>query len=343
MTDLKVPRAHLMAMLNELYYANHRDLTVKEVLGGRELFHITLGDRCTVRVTGERWDDVAEGGELPGQGELWETLRASGAVRPENWDALVKELKEAARRDLRERPPVYLSFDTNCLRWRLFDTLRDHASQREADALGLLLSAVVQRELEGFDRKFGPIDIEALKRAGAPNRVAADLQNQLKLKDRKLRLGFDEFRQVQRGAEVVDSDEEGDVGILRSLRTFRKERRERSPDLMVLTGDNDLCARLKDPGISPFLVRYGPVRPGARFECSWEDAARLLYVAAVMFARISVRAGGTVDVCGVWRGKGEPDWEDERVKLVVRGEALAHELERTLGICSSLSGTVDGR
>ena len=342
MSDLKVPRTFLIALLNELYYDNKRDLRVRELLGGRELFRITLGERCTVRISSDGWDRDTSDAEVPGTGDLLETLRASGALRPDNWDALVGELKAAASRDLRERPPVYLSFDTNCLRWRLYDTLRDHASHRETDALGLVLSGVVQRELEGFDRKFTPADVEALKRAGIPGRVAADLQNQLKLADRKIRLGFEEFRQVQQNAEVVDSSEDGDVGILRSLRVFRKERGERSPDLLVLTGDNDLCARLKAPGITPFLVRYSAARPGTRLECSWEDAARLLYVASVIFARISIRAGGTVDVSGVWRGKGVPDWATEKVRLTVHDSSLEREMERTLDICSSLTSTVGG-
>ena len=332
MDHFKVPRTYLMALLNELYYDNKRDLVVRELLGGRELFRITLGERCTVRVASDGWEREPTEKEVPSMGDLLETLRASGVLRPDNWDALVKELRDAAARDLREKPPVYLSFDTNCLRWRLYDTLRAHASSREADALGLVLSGVVQRELEGFDRKFTPADVEALKRSGVPDRIASDLQNQLKLSDRKIRLGFEEFRQVQQNAEVVDSGEDGDVGILRSLRAFRKERGERSPDLLVLTGDNDLCARLKDRGITPFLVRYGAARPGARLECSWEDAARLLYVASVIFARISIKAGGTVDVAGVWRGKGVPDWEAEKVKLIVHSEGLGREIERSLRI-----------
>ena len=336
MDRFKVPRTYLMALLNELYYDNKRNLVVRELLGGRELFRITLGERCTVRVASDGWERDPTDIEVPGMGDLLETLRASGVLRPDNWDALVKELRDAAARDLREKPPVYLSFDTNCLRWRLYDTLQAHAKARETDALGLVLSGVVQRELEGFDRKFTPADVEALKRAGVPDRIASDLQNQLKLTDRKIRLGFEEFRQVQRSAEVVDSNEDGDVGILRSLRAFRKERGERSPDLLVLTGDNDLCARLKDRGITPFLVRYGTARPGDRLECSWEDAAHLLYVASVIFARISIKAGGTVDVAGVWRGKGVPDWEAEKVKLTVQGEELCRSMERTLAILGSV-------
>ncbi len=53
-------------------------------------------------------------------------------------------------------------------------------------------------------------------------------------------------------------------------------------------------------------------------------------MASVIFARLSIRAGGTVDVCGVWRGKDALDREAERVRLVIRGGSLG--LERSIGV-----------
>ncbi|MDP7081559.1 MAG: hypothetical protein QF415_16830 [Candidatus Undinarchaeales archaeon] len=335
MRKIELPRQHVMALLNELYYSNQRDLKVKELLGGRELFTITLGEECTVRLKWSGWEDAPAHREIPVAEDLREALRASGVVRPKEWDELEKIIKEMAKRDLRTNPPVYICFDTNCLSRRLYDSILPVVEKKEkkgARSLGFVLSKAVRKELFKFDKKYRDVDLAELKRTGVPEWLANDLHNQLNLAGRKTRLGFEEYGQVKSRAVEVSAEEDGDIGIISSLERFRESRPERQPDLLVLSSDNDVCARAEGPGVRPFLVDYRGQDRASSYKCDWESAARLLYVASVIFARISVRAGGTVEVAGVWRGKGLNEWKAEKVRLTVHGDELSASLEQTLAI-----------
>ena len=335
MKKLEVPRQHIMALLNELYYSNQRDLKVKELLGGRELFRITLGEECTVRIDWSAWEGAPAHQEIPIAEDLREALRASGVVKPKEWDELVTIIKDMAKRDLRTDPPVYICFDTNCLSRRLYDSILPVVEKKEkkgSRSLGFVLSKAVRRELFKFDMKYRDMDLVELKKHGVPEWLANDLRNQLNLAGRKTRLGFEEYGQVKSRAVEVSSEEDGDIGIISSLERFRESRPERQPDLLVISSDNDVCARAEGPGVRPVLVDYRGQDRSSSFKCDWESAAQLLYVASVIFARISVRAGGTVELAGVWRGKGLNEWKVEKVRLTVHGDVLATNLEQTLAI-----------
>jgi len=336
MKKLEVPRQHMMALLNELYYSNQRDLKVKELLGGRELFRITLGEECTVRLDWSVWEDAPAHQEIPIAEDLREALRASGVVRPKEWDELESIIKEMAKRDLRTDPPVYICFDTNCLSRRLYDSILPTVETKGSRSLGFVLSKAVRKELFKFDKKYRDVDLAELKRTGVPEWLANDLRNQLNLAGRKTRLGFEEYGQVKSHAVEVSAEEDGDIGIISSLERFRESRPERQPDLLVLSSDNDVCARAEGPGVRPFLVDYRGQDRASTYKCDWEAAARLLYVASVIFARISIRAGGTVEVAGVWRGKGLNEWKAEKVRLTVHGDELGNNLEQTLAILGSV-------
>jgi len=339
MMKFEFPRQHMMALLNELYYANQRDLKVKELLGGRELFTITLGEECTVRVNWSTWDGAPAHCEVPATEDLREALRASGVVRPKEWDELVTIIKDMAKRDLRTDPPVYICFDTNCMSRRLYDSILpvvEKTEKKGSRSLGFILSKAVRKELFKFEKKYRDMDLVELKRLGVPEWLANDLHNQLNLVGRKTRLGFEEYGQVKSRAEEVSSEEDGDIGILSSLDRFRESRPERQPDLLVISSDNDVCARAEAPGVKPFHVDYRGQDRSSSFTCDWESAAQLLYVASVIFARISVRAGGTVEIAGVWRGKGLNEWKAEKVRLTIHGDELGASLEQTLAILGSV-------
>ena len=335
MRKFEVPRQHVMALLNELYYSNQRDLKVKELLGGRELFTITLGEECTVRLDWSAWEDAPEHREIPAAEDLREALRASGVVRPKEWDELEMIIKDMAKRDLRTDPPVYICFDTNCLSRRMYDSILPIVEKKGSRSLGFVLSKAVRKELYKFDKKYRDGDLSELKKQGVPEWLANDLRNQLNLAGRKTRLGFEEYGQVKSHAVEVSAEENGDIGIISSLERFRESRPERQPDLLVLSSDNDVCARAEAPGVRPFLVDYRGQDRASSYKCDWEVAARLLYVASVIFARISIKAGGTVEVAGVWRGKGLNEWKAEKVKLTVHGDELGASLEQSLTILGS--------
>ncbi|MFB6254886.1 MAG: hypothetical protein ABEI06_09775, partial [Halobacteriaceae archaeon] len=65
---------------------------------------------------------------------------------------------------------------------------------------------------------------------------------------------------------------------------------------------------------------------------TWRDVELLIYLLTIVFGIIDLPG---VTLYGIWRGKDELDWQNERIKLDPQSPTLASELEGDLSIVES--------
>lgn len=267
-----------------------------------------------------------------------------GVIRPENLSEL-NQLLDAARRSNSARGGdiYYFALDNNAVRNRVY-SLYLKPRRREHSELNLLLSEAVRQELDLREGKIRGAFLKAFNSALQGVDVEDMFSNQNRLQDRLRLLALAEWNAMRRagnfesvGSRIGRRSQDWDGRILDSYARFAKKAGRK---VVFISSDNELTQRSGGlPNLIPLLLSYPPLRV-AEYETDWECICRLLYHLAVVYGRTDLRLsdGSCVRLYGVWKQKGSPDWEKERLKVMVEpcGTLLETTLKRTLAVLEAV-------
>ena len=279
--------------------------------------------------------------EVPDHNRLCEAFRIAGIVPPENLSELEQVLKQArASNPARGGDIYYFAFDNNALRNRLY-SLYLKPAQRGRPEPNMLLSRAVYDELDLCKGKILSRFLKAFDSAFPSLGVRQLFGNQNRLEDRLRLLARREWDKILQSSayDVVKAGRKSDPDgpIIRSYAQFAATAGRK---VVVLSSDNEFILRCGGrPNLIPQLVRY-PSEVDEAYRADWEAVSWLLYHLAVVYGRLDLRRadGVTVRVYGVWQGKGAPDWDDERLKIMVEpsNAPLKQALQRTMRILQAV-------
>jgi hypothetical protein len=354
-----VPQRYMMALLNLL---GERVQVDAPLLHNTTLFTVNLA-QATAHIEGiirstvyrERHKQVEEQvraslpedtasqvlAELPDYNRLREAFRTAGIVPPENLGELERVLEQARQSNpARGGDIYYFALDNNALRNRLY-SLYLKPAQRGRPEPNMLLSRAVYDELDLCKGKILYRFLKAFDSAFPSLGVRQLFGNQNRLEDRLRLLARREWDKILQSSayDVVKTGRKSDPDgpIIRSYAQFAATAGRK---VVVLSSDNEFILRCGGrPNLIPQLVRY-PSEVDEAYRADWEAVSWLLYHLAVVYGRLDLRLadGTTVRLYGVWHGKGAPDWDDERLKIMVEpsNAPLEQALQRTMRILQAV-------
>jgi hypothetical protein len=354
-----VPQRYMMALLNLL---GDRVQVDAPLLHNTTLFTVNLA-QATAHIEGiirstvyrERHKQVEEQvraslpedtasqvlAELPDYNRLREAFRTAGIVPPENLGELERVLEQARQSNpARGGDIYYFALDNNALRNRLY-SLYLKPAQRGRPEPNMLLSRAVYDELDLCKGKILYRFLKAFDSAFPSLGVRQLFGNQNRLEDRLRLLARREWDKILQSSayDVVKTGRKSDPDgpIIRSYAQFAATAGRK---VVVLSSDNEFILRCGGrPNLIPQLVRY-PSEVDEAYRADWEAVSWLLYHLAVVYGRLDLRLadGTTVRLYGVWHGKGAPDWDDERLKIMVEpsNAPLEQALQRTMRILQAV-------
>ena len=279
--------------------------------------------------------------ELPDYNRLCEAFRTAGIVPPENLGELERVLEQARQSNpARGGDIYYFALDNNALRNRLY-SLYLKPAQRGRPEPNMLLSRAVYDELDLCKGKILSRFLKAFDSAFPSLGVRQLFGNQNRLEDRLRLLARREWDKILQSSayDVVKAGRKSDPDgpIIRSYAQFAATAGRK---VVVLSSDNEFILRCGGRlNLIPQLVRYR-LEIDEAYKADWEAVSWLLYHLAVVYGRLDLRRadGVTVRVYGVWQGKGAPDWDDERLKIMVEpsNAPLEQALQRTMRILQAV-------
>ncbi|CUU38058.1 hypothetical protein DCOP10_123124 [Armatimonadetes bacterium DC] len=353
---IRIAERHLMALLNRL---GDRVEVRAPLLQDARLFTLDLSQAQAIieqvisdseygskvpRIRKEETYSQEIASEIPLYTRLRDCFVASGVIRPNNWEEINQLLTDARRSNpARGGDIYYFAFDNNAVRNRVY-SLYLKPRHRGHPEPNLVLSEIVRQELDLREGKIGGKFLKAFSSAFPGVGIEDMFSNQNRLQDRLRLLALAEWSAMQRagnfqsvGSKVRRRLEDWDGRILDSCERFAKHAGRK---VVLLSSDNELIQRscgLRN--LIPCLISYPPLQ-ATEYEAEWECVRRLLYHLAVVYGRIDLRLnnGTCVRLYGVWKQKGSPDWDKERVKVRVEpsGTLLETALKRTLAVLEAV-------
>lgn len=338
---MRIRRRHLTLLLNRLYDRGDGTFSVshpsREV---GELLTVSLDDHddCTVRFTTGR-DDYANArgdvgrayptevhDDLPEPDEYLKAVLASGIIEVGNFEAVKTLVERYGNPDLMAgHPPVLAGFDTNLLPWRI-DRILGLRNPDEGVGYvnGFALATGVRDELD-WDHKCHDTDafVDAFGDA------YEEYWNQPLGSARIGRLGLLNYRNIR---DIQQADEincqRGDGNIVSAYDEYSDDHRN---DVLLFSNDRNFVERARSRTILSEHVEFPSELP-RRTSATWREVEVLIYTLATVFGIVELPG---VTVHGVWRGKDELDWQQERLKLDCRSTTLAPLVEQDLSIVES--------
>ncbi len=231
------------------------------------------------------------------------------------------------RSPLRGDRTLFFAFDTNSLIDRVYSNFLRNIISSKIQEVGFVISEEVRNELS-FHGKYSEsesreiISIEGFKKNDG---VVKGVIGQNRRIDRTKRIGYLELLKLQsdvRLENVLTKEEKSmqdeniaaDQKILCSYRHFAMEKQS---DILLLTGDDTVIGGGKGlPGvrICPLIRRRSYLVPS---ECEYDVLCNLIYILALTFLVVDIRADRKYlgQFLGLWEGKQEEDWLNEKVLL----------------------------
>lgn len=338
-----VPREYMVAFFNSWKERLQTIDVVYPPIG--KLFTISIGETCTIvpvsstdyRSNRERFlascskNHILEG-EIPTADDLRTCFFASFILGLESEEEIKRILQGAAKRDLlKGEKPFFIGYDTNTLRFCLNSVIEDIVSGlhgTSASKIGYCLSEIVKGELRRqWDKKYSQSDIASLNMQFSRNFL-----NQPPKAARMARLGAVEYKHImaQTNCQEVSGRGYGDDAIIRSYKFFRDKS---NVEMCLISGDNNFTAMAHDEKMQAIYIKQ-PTSYGKSIECTWDQIVDLLYTTTNIFGYLLL---GEVEVCGVWRGKTEDDWDRYRLLINTNNKDLEKDLFRDMRILEKVS------
>lgn len=336
-------RAHLTALLNALYDADKRRVTVSHPCSEvGELLRFDLADpfESPVRFTqsvpeyeeireaiGLEYGDAAKD-DLPNGSDYTRLLVAGGVLDVNNRDEVETFLGRHGYPDLKAgHSPVVAGIDANVMPWRLGDALGfdpqeiDLGDGERAPTNGYALATGVKQELDWHYKHFDTYSL-----ANAFGVEFERLSDQPAGANRQGFLGLYEYRRLManRRVDVVESGT-GDEAIIEGYRRYADDGRTR---LLLFSNDYGYVENALDAGLRAQHVEI-PVDLPRKVTASWWSIENALYYLAVIFGVLELPK---VTLYGVWNGKSGRDWQNETLDVDPRSPKIESTLQRDRSI-----------
>lgn len=328
---MKLQRPHLMALLNGLYTADCRTITVDHPADELDtLVRIRLDDdepTATIEFPTRlaAYDDAREAihlehgqrpyDDLPEPQAFVAALTAGGVLPFANQDTIDGYLDDVCYPAVGAGDaPLMVGIDANVFPWDVPDLLDiDHETgatdeKNRAPTNGYALSNGVVDELHW---EFSHYEVDSLVDAFGDE--FARLENQPGGSKREGRLGIHEYQQLiaTRNVELVESEPGDDAIIDGYLRYDRESRKEP----LLVSNDAGFIEQALDADLYAQRLEFTSSLP-RRVEASWRVVAEMLYYLTLLFGVLVLPK---VTLYGVWEGKDDSDWQNEALDLDCRG------------------------
>jgi len=246
---------------------------------------------------------------------------ASGIVKPIGWTDLMTEIDEIRSRNLLQGDrPRRIVFDTVALNRRYYSVLEQQISSavgiREPSGWGVsyLTTTGILKELAKYDWKYRQDQLVKLSEELPVDWFDwEEFTNQLMSKDRLFRLGDVEGKKMcNSGRCVRASSDVKDDEIIKALERHSRYNRE---EILAVSEDSDFVSKCKSFEINALRLDRGRM-PSGPIKARWIEVCDLLYVLAVTLGVVRIKWDDEwLLLNGIWRGKKEESWNQERVKL----------------------------
>jgi len=338
---MEVKREHLTALLNHLFDRGDSTFSVDHPSSEvGELLRIELAahDACKITFSTdieqyiEARQEIGRShpetvvNDLPSGDAFLKAVLASGILEPTNKDDIQTFLNRYGDPDLMAgHSPAFAGFDTNLLPWRIDRVLGLHEPDKGLGYVnGFVLATGVRDELD-WDYKCHDTDpfVDAF------GSEYEEYWNQPLGSARIGRLGLLTYRRIRDIEQAVEVQSgTGDDDIITGYDEYDRDNRS---NILLFSNDRNFVERAQAHRMLGQRVDFPTEFPRSA-TATWDEIEVLLYMLAIVFGIIELPS---VTVYGVWRGKDELDWQNERVKLDARSPPLESNLQTSLSIAES--------
>lgn len=335
---MKIARENLTVLFNRFLDRGDAEITVSHP--SREigaLLTVEFGnhDNCTIQFE-QSVDDYAEARndvrrshpetvakDLPGASEYVKAVLASGIIEINNRDEVQTLVERYGNPDLMAgHRPVFAGFDTNLLPWRIDRILGLRDPEEGVGYVnGFVLASGVRDELD-WDYKCHDTD----PFADAFGDQYEEYWNQPLGDARHGRMGLVRYRNIRdiQQAHEIDCDT-GDEAIVEGYDSYEEQHRG---EILLFSNDRTFVERARSHTILAQWIDLPDSLP-AETSATWGEVEHLLHMLAISFGILELPS---VTMYGVWRGKDELDWRQERLKVDARSQQLSSDLEGDLSV-----------
>jgi hypothetical protein len=131
------------------------------------------------------------------------------------------------------------------------------------------------------------------------------------------------IRDIQQAHEI-DCDT-GDEAIVEGYDNYEGQHRG---EILLFSNDRTFVERARSHTILAQWIDLPDSLP-SKTRATWNEIEHLLHMLAISFGILELPS---VTLYGVWRGKDELDWRQERLKIDARSQQLASDLEGDLSV-----------
>jgi hypothetical protein len=341
----------LQILFNILYKKGNNRFKLTPYLLEETLYRISLNDsaRVNLNLSKEEYYNIMEEQELfqfpdifPKYGIIRSSLIGSGFLKMSNWDEIKKKLNDIKSVDpLKGQRYTFIGMDTNCFMNRIYSVIQ-HEYMNDITNFYFVLSKIVQDELLST-RRIPNTQLNELK-STFPDKepILSEFWNGDTLRTRKRRIGLVEFNKLRTYSKcltnegiLVDDEIDMDVQILQD---FKKQILSQHYNLLLLSSDEQIAQQAQTPGVFSYYLTLTPLDDlPTQYKGKWDMIYDLIYLSAIYFGAVSLRGNHqTVQLFGLWRGKGTKDWDLEAIKVRIGSTDLANELAQQLSIIRSI-------
>jgi hypothetical protein len=335
---MRIARENLTVLFNRFLDRNETEIAVSHPSNEiGDLLTIEFGDYddCTIHFE-KSAEEYAEARnevrrnhpkpvakDLPEAGDYVKTVLASGIIEINNRDEVQQLVERYGNPDLMAgHRPIFAGFDTNLLPWRIDRILGLRDPEEGVGYVnGFVLASGVRDELD-WDYKCHDTDpfVDAF------GDQYKEYWNQPLGDARHGRMGLIRYRNIRdiQQADEIDCDS-GDEAIVDRYDSYEEQHRG---EILLFSNDRTFVERARSHTILAQWIDL-PNRLPAETTATWGEIEHLLHMLAISFGILELHS---VTMYGVWRGKDELDWRQERLKVDARSQQLASDLEGDLSV-----------
>jgi hypothetical protein len=324
-----VPKEYLIPLLNSMVRSGHKEIQLFEgyrnigpILScGMEGLTFPLDIISQSSYESELVDSIES---LSYRELITLVVKGSGIFPPHEIDPIRNYFMELTkgRNLVRGDRPVWLFYDTCAIMNNLPYVFRKNIKVEMATTT----SMGVQNEIEEkMDMRFKSIDVLDRYAEVYPNGTEDFFLQPLKV-GRIARLCYPEIDLMRKdlGRNIIEDGEKGDTAILNA---FQREARMMNVDGVVVSCDRIMIERAESHGMKGLYVAP-TVRLPRDVRVKMSDVAMMIFRASVLYGK--VRINEDLVVRGVWKGKENTDWKQEKVWVESKFEKDLAELKRLM-------------